>query len=544
MYVLTNKNNPSLAPRSPTPSVTADPNMTRKNRAGKNSQRARNHPNNPPDKNPPDPSTETPKPKTKYVPPQPEQSYREPPTLDSDDMSESENNSLVNLSSSSSQASALDHQAVARQLIPTPNFFAGLENTQSDQEMALEDSPDHNIQKRKRADTNPDDVGTPPSTRSFQSSLPQNPPSNQLGIYNSPSPGPALSQIHLGANVSTAALTDDAISSTPRSARPPHPANKRGPYTSRLPTPNVKDLDVTGFIGDNPMIGIEPQYINTWKDIQGNKALIYPHDASYSDENKVKIGADMARAIALHLNAPAPFVTAPGAIVNFDKRKSGGFRPWTYLVSGLSEEGLDTILNDAFIENQHAVLHVIPFPPGPSHYIGRIKNLTYDTDCYHTVTKLIFNSILEDASTMKYITDFVTAHHDLIPNEIRKRNIAVDWVLSSIKAFHIQKDNLIGIENSQWKWYIYTPTETEDHVTRWTQTLAGLTFNAGVYGIGETVTDIKCSRCKSTNHNHVECPFSKRSQFISPLPTKKPNTNTRGGRGGKRGGNSNSRGRN
>ena len=524
--------------------MTAAPNMTKKHRAGKNKQPPRPHPKEAPNINPLVPATETPKPKSKYVPPQPEQSYRELSTPDSDEMSTSENNSLVDFSSSSSQASNIDNQTIAHQLIPTPNFFAGLENSQNDQEMSLDESPDHSAQKRKRADTNPDNVDTPPSNRSFYAALPQNPPSNQLGIYNPPpSPGPTLSQIHLGTNVSTAALTNDATTSTPRSSRHPQPPNRRNTQ-ARLPSPSIKDIEVTGFIGENPMIGIEPKYINTWKNIQGRKAFIYPHDASYSDGNKVRIGADMARAIALHLGTPAPFVTAPRATPNFDARKSGGFRPWTYLVSGLSEEGLDTILRDKFIENQHAVLHIIPFLPGPSHYIGRIKNLTYDTDDHHTVTQLIHSSILEDASIMKYITDFVTAHHDLIPSKVRKRNTAIDWILSSIKVFHIQKDDLIGIENSQWKWYIFTPTSSEDHVTRWTQTLAGLTFNMGVYGVGETVTDIKCSRCKSMNHNHVECPFSKRSQFILPLPTKKPNTNTRGGRGGRRGGSSNNRGRN
>ena len=46
-----------------------------------------------------------PSPKTKYVPPQPEQSYRDPAPDDSDSMSEDDGDSLVNISTSGSQTS-------------------------------------------------------------------------------------------------------------------------------------------------------------------------------------------------------------------------------------------------------------------------------------------------------------------------------------------------------------------------------------------------------------------------------------------------------
>jgi hypothetical protein len=160
------------------------------------------------------------------------------------------------------------------------------------------------------------------------------------------------------------------------------------------------------------------------------------------------------------------------------------------------------------------------------------------------MVKLIRTSINEDSTTINFIADFITVHHDSIPTEVFKQGCAVDWIINSIKAYHIQSDGLIGKPFSQWKWYIFTPTRSQEFVEKWIKTLANVTFDAGIFGVGETTTSHKCTRCKSTNHANSECPFTNLSQFINPLPTKKPTNNTRGGRGGRRGNNRNTRDRN
>jgi hypothetical protein len=293
--------------------------------------------------------------------------------------------------------------------------------------MITDDLSESQSQKRKRTNTNPEELGTPPSQRLCNVGLPP----NQLGIsLNSPtnSQDTHLSQIQLGANVSTTLLRNKVVASTPRttshSPAPSHGSNTAG----RPPPTGIRDLDVTGFLGDNPLIGIDPKAINTWKNIQGNKALVYPHDAAYSDDDKVKIGAQMAQAISHHLNSSGLIVTAPKIADAFRTRKAENRRPWCYLISQLSEEDLDIILKEGFIANQHAVLHVIPFTPNPSHYIGRIINITVDATHHRAMVKLIQNSLTEDSTTMKFITDFISVHHDFLPPGVFRSGNTVNWV--------------------------------------------------------------------------------------------------------------------
>ena len=464
---------------------------------------------------------------------------------DSDEMSDSNGMSLVAPSDTSARMSPNTRGATVQH--SSQDYFTGVASSQPDHDMVTDDPPNQHKNKRKRSDAGPEELSTPVSARSFTSPLLQNPPPNQLGISYSglantpPSNSPAYSRttlphLPLGTNISTALLQNDMMTSTPKNlpqSRQVPPTNGKGKSVPTHPSPaQVKDVDVTGFIDDSPLIGLDPRVSDNWKSIPGRKAFAYPHDAAYSEDDKTLIGERMEQAIAHHLNGQSPVVTAPRIAPNYEAKSR---RPWCYLVSRLSEESLNIILKEGFIANQHAVLHIIPFTPDPSHYIGRIKNLTLDTNLHQSVVKLIQSSISEDTTTMNYICDFVVAHHDLIPKEVTIHRNTVDWLLNSIRAYHIQKDGQIGKAYSQWKWYIFTPTKNREHAEQWARTLAKVTFNAGIFGFGETTTDTRCTRCKSTNHVDSECPFTKRSQFVPSPPSKRPSNSTRGNRGQRKG---------
>jgi len=259
-----------------------------------------------------------PKPKTKHVPPQPPQRYRDPIISDSDEMSDRD--SIVALSSNSSDVSTNDLSTRKPQGYP-PAPPSRATDPSSDHEMDTEDTTDQHVNKRKRADTNPEDTGPPASSRPFNASLPLNHP-NQLGLStgsrdpNSATNSPTsnrnqLSQLPTGMNISTAIFHGNAISSTPRGIPPTNPRTvpsrkKKNPHPL---THKVRDADVTGFIGDNPLTGLDPTVILSWKNISGLKALAYPHDASYSEKDKGRIAEEMELAIALHLNGQRPIIT-------------------------------------------------------------------------------------------------------------------------------------------------------------------------------------------------------------------------------------------
>lgn len=466
-------------------------------------------------------------------------------------MSESDANSLIGISTQGSDAS-FENASILQQHDQSQNPPPGANNPHGCQPMETDDNlPDHHANKRKRADTNPEDNDTSPPARSLSRQSPQSFPPNQLGIsyhsqgYASPtSNSPAhdnrrLSNLSIGSNISTAVFHNNATTSTPRYPHPGQPA----PSTANLepanrPPEKIENLDVTGFLGDNPLTGLDPIVISSWKELGDLKALIYPHDASYSEEEKGLIAEKMELAIAHHLNCHRPLVTTPKAAKNYESRKTDNRRPWCYLVTRLSEENLDTIIKDRFISNHHATLHVLPFSPHPSHYIGRIKNLTFAEKQQKNVIALI-QQTLEDSSTVKnFIDDFTSAHHDLIPGSVYRRGKTRDYIIKSARAFYIEGEGISSKAYYQWNWYILTPTKEQEHIASWTKFFADIIFNAGVHGVGDTVTTLKCTRCKSTNHVEVECPFSKRSDHIrSPPSNNKPTRNTRGGRGGKRGGN-------
>ena len=499
------------------------PNMAKKTKKKSGKKNPKIVPTASPSSTPPPPP-----PKTKYVPPQPTRSYRDPPTPDFDDMSESDTHSLHNVSASESNAS-LGHRPSPHQyqLSSLPSAETG--NPKGPQPMETDDTNDtndHHAIKRKRADTNPKETSTPSSTRSFSYHHTQQ---NQLGISfpnhshastnNSPFQGQQLPSLPLGSHISTAILNSSAFSSTPRD--PPydqHTEPTTQEHAKRAPE-RIDNLAVTGFLGDNPLTGLDPIIISTWKEINDLKALIYPHDASYSEDDKGQIAEKMELAIAHHLNCHCPLVTTPKAVKNYESRKTENRRPWCYLVTKLSEENLDTIIKDKFISNHYATLHVLPFSPHPSHYIGRIRNLTYSEREQKTVIALIQKTLDESSTVKNFIDEFTASHHDLIPHSISRRGKSREYIIKSARAFFIESGGIASKANYQWNWYILTPTTTPEHIETWTKFFADLIFNAGVHSVGDTVTTLKCLRCKSTNHTGVECPFTKRSDHIKPTPS-------------------------
>jgi len=415
--------------------------------------------------------------------------------------------------------------------------------------METDDLPDLHANKRKRADTNPDEIDSPSPMRSFSHNLSQSLSQNQLGLSlpdqgypsmaNSPTHGHQLPSLPLDSNISSAAFQNNAFSSTPIDS-PFRQFAEPTQENANKPPEKIENLEVTGFIGDNPLVGLDPIIITSWKEINDLKALVYPHDASYSEEDKGLIAEKMELAIAHHLNCHRPLVTTPKAAKNYESRKADNHRPWCYLVTKLSEENLDTIIKDRFISNHFTTLHILPFSPHPSHYIGRIRNLTYSEKQQKAVTTLIHRT-LEDSSTVKnFIDEFTSSHHDLIPGSIVRRGKTREYIIKSARAFFIESGGISSKAHYQWNWYILTPTKKQEYTEPWTKFFADVIFNAGVQGVGDTITSLKCPRCKSTNHTEVECPFTKRSDHIKPPPSHQPARNTRGGRGGRRG---NSRGR-
>ncbi|KAF9784731.1 hypothetical protein BJ322DRAFT_1109445 [Thelephora terrestris] len=282
-------------------------------------------------------------------------------------MSENDCDSLTQLSLASSTSSRAQVESTLAQL-HSQNYFAGLESSQDPHPMETDDlttsTPDQHATKRKRADTNPDDQGTPsPAMRSTNSQTNQSLPPNQLGLStgsqnkapqsstNSPAAesNAQLSRLSLGSTLSTSALRNDTVPSPNRQSQSNHsPYPSSQPRSHQTPTINTKvvDLEITGFLGENPLIGIHPPSAAGWNSIGDLKALIYPHDASFTEDEKGVTAEQMVLAIALHLNCHRPVVTAPKQAKEFEKRKGGNRRPWVYMITGLSEENLDTIIND------------------------------------------------------------------------------------------------------------------------------------------------------------------------------------------------------
>ena len=102
-----------------------------------------------------------------------------------------------------------------------------------------------------------------------------------------------------------------------------------------------------------------------WKSFPGPKALAYPHDASYSKDDKEFIAEQMEKAIAEFLSTQRPMVTAPKAARSTEAKRTPNRCPWCYLVSSLSEENIDLICAEGFVSNTHATLHVLRFDPPP-----------------------------------------------------------------------------------------------------------------------------------------------------------------------------------
>lgn len=504
---------------------------------------------------PPTPQIET---KSKYVPPQPQQRYRDPD--ESIEMSDlSSNESMANLSSDSTtphhpmtgSPPTLVNATFSPLNDPSPNVMPSQtqDNMETDdvETQLSEDRPtaqsieDQHPSKRKRTNTNPDDSGRKPPTRQFTPLLssPLNGqhdnPTTTLSLL--PGTGPASNTP--SSTVSTPP-PQSTLDLTPIYTSTPRTSTRTQPVAMPRPNPSpfradfiIPNMNVTGFIGDTPLLGLDPVAIQNWIDTPEPKALLYPHDAAFSEEKKGEIAQNMEEVIAKLLDCITPFtVTAPTICKSRENRKADNRRPWVYLLSGLSRTHTDRLIDMGFAPDPLESFHIIPFNPLPSHYVGRIRNIALDANHQQTVTDLIQRTIRDNAVIMSYISDFVSTHNDLIPDLVVESRNATEWIVRSVRAYHRQNDNKVGKAHTHWNWYIFSPTRDQARVTEWTQKFQPLRFNAKVHGIGETFMDTVCTRCKSTNHTNAECPFE--SPYIQPYQRGQPG-GSRGRRGGKRG---------
>ena len=523
-----------------------------KNRKARKNRK--NAPDIPADPNAPSP-TPTPSRKTKSVPPQPPRSYQPPSSPEP--MDEESNTSLMD---------PLDPGQVnppppleGNTLVPLPpqnainlDFFNSPSSPSRNARSTGPSRPESGgIKKRRRTggkgvtnDTSdpihpgfssptpirsptPLPPGLPPIqptmtgfTNNSQVDSPLPPARHQrtapaLMLYSSPNPAPGVTT-NSPASMASPLIPDG---SSPMSPRP------------QTPGFHILDANVTGFLGENPLTGMDTDMKEEWTNLPGPKALVYEHDASYSPDEKGVSTEQIEMALADFLSTPRPKVTAPLAAKTQEIKKSThNRRPWCFLVTGLSEESVDMICEETFISNKHATIHILRFNPKPSHYIGRIRNLTYEPSKNHTIETLIKNTIRSDPNVKEFITTFTTRHNDLLPPAVVRNDEALEWIIESVKVYSIQNGGNPSKAHTQWKWYIFTPTCDPEQVANWTKTLLELPIRAGVYGHGETLISHRCARCKSTNHTPEECPFTKHSKYITVAGTPKtPTSNTRGG---------------
>lgn len=414
-------------------------------------------------------------------------------------------------------------------------LFADPSNSPAQAQETLPATPDKHGNKRKRTEPLPtNDLPASPPQHSF--TLPEAESTPGYSVYSTP-PGH-----NADTNLPDTPRVRSLLSPSDRNTRPlPVTTPRSHPLPNTLhsrPTPipeyNIPDVEITGFLGDNPLAGMGTEMKEDWKSLPGPKALAYPHDASYAEDEKGLVAELMEKAIADFLTTQRPIVTPPKAARSTETRKTPNRRPWCYLISNLSEENIDLICAEGFISNIHATLHVLRFDPLPSHYVGRIRNLLHEPNQKQSVETLIRDTILSKPDVRSFILDFTASHHDLIPHEVLNHGDALTWTVNSVRAYHIQNGGKPGKSKSQWKWYIFTPTKDPEHVATWTATLLQVEFNATVLGWGDSLADHKCTRCKSTNHTEDECLFTKRSDFIQPPPTnRKAGDRTRGGHRGR-----------
>ena len=72
---------------------------------------------------------------------------------------------------------------------------------------------------------------------------------------------------------------------------------------------------------------------------------------------------------------------------------------------------------------------------------------------------MIKNAIYNDTTARNFIIDFISTNNDLIPMVVIQQGGALDWIIRLVRAYNIQNGGNPGKANSQWKWYIYTPTQ-------------------------------------------------------------------------------------
>ncbi|KAF9455622.1 hypothetical protein BDZ94DRAFT_1179628 [Collybia nuda] len=303
-------------------------------------------------------------------------------------------------------------------------------------------------------------------------------------------------------------------------------------------------------LGESVWRNIPPSMKTRWAAKPGPKAWARLYRAFYTEDMSSQ-AQEITELIKRFTDAPSVLVSTP--IAESRPNPSNG-PPHHFLISGLSQQAHDRIVNTGVIATETTIILTLPFIQPPPEYLGTLENFSLgDTDNdKRTVAEAVKSALTTNPGISTFVNDHTSRTNPetfpLACNSIRIETLRIRTSKTTNKIV--------------WNVYCDNPPPLPfDKYIQWVKIIKNLNFPTEDFGAGRMRnTDHRgierqfhCAGCKSCDHPTGLCPLPDILGWLGPAhatedfslldnhPTNPENIRGRG-RGQTRGGRSRGRG--
>jgi hypothetical protein len=252
---------------------------------------------------------------------------------------------------------------------------------------------------------------------------------------------------------------------------------------------------VQGWDSETVLTNVAPKLIKIWNDLPHPKLFVYPWEAGYQADASDTVHW-LSSAIANLLGIPKPAVGAPLAAAHSTQRFAA---PWCFLVTKLSVEAVEILINQQYWSTPTTTFIAIPFTPRISPYVVTIENFTFTDSEAEEVLDVVKQTINECEQAKEHVAscdpDPHAFQHTLNTTQVKQLRLGIP-------------NRAGGGTKLVWNVYINPPSQDPPKQREWRKILSSLTFLTALNGAGVALpSTMDCSGCKSIDHPAGLCPI-------------------------------------
>ena len=291
------------------------------------------------------------------------------------------------------------------------------------------------------------------------------------------------------------------------------------------PTP-LDPLGIHGWDYFSIFENLSPVQRNLWEMVEGSKVLAYrAYGGRISGLDDVSQLSNGIKA-ALGLRSPpvvAPPTPAPG-------RQKGDSPPYCALVSNISAETAETLVERRFLVTEGSMTIFLDFIPPPYTFVTTLKGFVLPgrspTETVDDVNGIVAHTLFEggsDSETTRRIRRFLANCRDNIPPSFFAIDDTVKYLRKTIAIEYLELVGRRDVGTGEgkghlaWNLYIEPPTTSSEGLREWRKLIRRIVFVTTTNGAGSTYRTFRCTVCRSENHPGGMCALPEQPGWVKPM---------------------------